>query len=306
MTSAPGWYQDPNDANSARYWDGNSWTSQTQPMDGLGGGGATPARPLWPWFIVGAVLLAAIGGGIWWLMRDPGSEPIQPTSPPRPSTSISAEVDPSESVSDPSEESSGEGATDPAETTPSDPETSPGAAADPDAEFSCHAGNGEYTRGEMPSYAAGGIYYEGIEGWGFSFDPEYWTFLNDHSAMGAIDIDGVDETSAGIAIGGLPKVGPTAELEQAALEALRCVSFTVGGSYPEWEVEPTVESVEIDGMRGARVAAMTSDGEYDTEFTVTVLDSGLDTQWGTVIAFQSNTDGAAAELAQALGTVRRG
>lgn len=288
MTAAPGWYQDPNDANSARYWDGRSWTSQTQPMNG---GAVAPERPKWPWFILGAVLLAVIAGSIWWVVRDTGGETPRPTTPPNPTVSVSAEMEPSETVS---------AQTDPSETVSEPP------AVNPDAEFSCHAGNGEYTRGEMPSYAAGGIAYDGIEGWGFSFDPEYWTFLNDHSAMGDIDIDGVDETSAGIAIGGLPKVGPTTELERAAIEALRCVSFTVNGEYPQWETDPAVETVEIDGMPGARVSAMTTDGEYDTAFTVYVLDSGLDTQWGTVIAFQSNTDGASDQLEEALGTLRRG
>ena len=32
---APGWYQDPRDASQVRWWDGGSWTQNTQPMPGM-------------------------------------------------------------------------------------------------------------------------------------------------------------------------------------------------------------------------------------------------------------------------------
>jgi hypothetical protein len=38
---APGWYPDPNDAGTQRYWDGEAWTEHTAPISGSGGAGMT-------------------------------------------------------------------------------------------------------------------------------------------------------------------------------------------------------------------------------------------------------------------------
>ena len=37
MTTAPGWYPDPDDRSKARYWDGEAWTDQTRTLESLGG-----------------------------------------------------------------------------------------------------------------------------------------------------------------------------------------------------------------------------------------------------------------------------
>ena len=44
MSPAPGWYQDPQDLESIRYFDGQAWTNQTAPAGGAGAPQA-PAQP---------------------------------------------------------------------------------------------------------------------------------------------------------------------------------------------------------------------------------------------------------------------
>lgn len=305
MNVAPGWYQDPQDPNSARYWDGRAWTNQRMPAGGGPAGGppspgAPSGRPMWPWLVLAGLILAvAIGVGVWFATGQPnpfGSASPTPTvsassDTPTPSADASpTDIDPSPS----------------SEASPSESQTAPPASVDP-SQISCEGGNAEYTRNEMPTYSAAGIAYDGVADWGFSFDPSYWTFLNDHSAMGAIRIDGDDDTSAGIALGGLPKTTGFATVDQAVESALRCAAANLTESAPEPELQGAgpIEHLELGGMPAAKMSTQIKGDASTTLLEVYVIDSGLDGQWAALVTFEPPTSSAAPLIDAAIASVRR-
>lgn len=74
----PGWYPDPSGAPSTRYWDGHQWTL-AQSAPGL----APRKRPVWPWILVGVVVLFLGGCGALIAMGSVASRNASKT--PRPS-----------------------------------------------------------------------------------------------------------------------------------------------------------------------------------------------------------------------------
>ena len=81
VTDLPGagWYPDPDDPRSWRYWDGAAWTEHRSP------GGQAPSpppraptgdqRPAWRWLAVVVVAFAVVGGLAWWATADDGPPP---------------------------------------------------------------------------------------------------------------------------------------------------------------------------------------------------------------------------------------
>ena len=71
----PGWYQDPKDAGQVRWWDGNGWTHNTQPMPG-----APAAEPVAPAASAAPEVPAA--SDPWAAASQPeqqwGQQPVQP------------------------------------------------------------------------------------------------------------------------------------------------------------------------------------------------------------------------------------
>lgn len=78
--TAPGWYPDPNDPATQRYWDGSQWTEHTAPVSGevsaSGAGGGTPSFPsgagdqtlpkidTWLWQSIVVTILCCLPAGV--------------------------------------------------------------------------------------------------------------------------------------------------------------------------------------------------------------------------------------------------
>jgi hypothetical protein len=61
-TQLPGWYQDPNSPAVARWWDGERWTDQTQPINLSRTAMKKPLhKQPWVWIVGGILGLALIG-----------------------------------------------------------------------------------------------------------------------------------------------------------------------------------------------------------------------------------------------------
>lgn len=106
MSHGPGWYQDPSDDASYRYWDGSSWTSQTMPASA-----PEPKKSSTPWLILGVAVIAVVGVLAVLLFR-PGGTPVfggtpEDTNSARPTVSQWNEQLPSETPSDPDDQGQG-------------------------------------------------------------------------------------------------------------------------------------------------------------------------------------------------------
>lgn len=87
----PGWYPDPSGAPGTRYWDGYQWTV-SPPRPGFV---SARKRPVWPWILVGVVVLFLGGCGAMVMIgaaannhARTSSSPSMAARPPLPSFSV--------------------------------------------------------------------------------------------------------------------------------------------------------------------------------------------------------------------------
>lgn len=290
MSPAPGWYADPQDPSKARYWDGAKWTDQRMASGGTpttGGGGQQPWLK-WLWIGLGVLAVAALAVGAFFLLSGNDEEPDPPT--PGESTTA-APVDPSADPADPSADPSAGPV--PGETFPADVGV-------------CQGGNGAYTRYAHESFYAAGVEYTHPADWEFSFDPSYFTWLDDHSALGAIKLDGADN-EAGIVFGGLRQWGEFEDQRSAAAQSMQCLIESLSDE-GEVAAEPaTVTETTVGGMPAVQAMASVASDSYPDPLilNVYVIDGGADGSWAELVTFAREGSEAEPILEEAVASVRQ-
>lgn len=284
MNPAPGWYADPQDPSRARYWDGVRWTDQRV---SIGGGTIPPQgqRPRRTWLLIAlaGVLVLALGFGAFRLLSGGGEEPV----PPTPATGPSQPADPSG---------------------PAQPTTVPSAPVDetfPADVGVCHGGNGAHTRYAQESFYAAGVEYTHPAEWKFSFDPSYFTWLDDHSALGAIRLDGADN-EAGIVFGGLRRWGEFEDQTTAAAQSMQCLIEALADEGEVAAGPTTVRDTSVGGLPAVHATASVVSPEYPDALVldVYVIDGGAAGAWAELVTFAREGSSAVGVLDEAVASVR--
>ncbi len=91
MTWSPGWYPDPWNPGSNRWWDGQQWTHQTSAADRPAG---ARKRRVWPWLVGGALLLLLMAGGAVALIAAIASDDEEVARPARPQRAVPPDGEP--------------------------------------------------------------------------------------------------------------------------------------------------------------------------------------------------------------------
>lgn len=278
----PGWFPDPGgQPQTERFWDGSAWTTATRPANGPTpgpGGPSGPARkPAKPAIIIAAVLagLLIIGGVVGVLLLRTGGGETGTVAPVTP-----APVTPAAPA----------------------PPTAPGAPT----VLNCGGGNGPLTRSKQPTYSAAGVTFDGVPDWGFSYDPVYWTWLDDHSSLGAIRLDN-GKNEAGITIGSLRHDLGFADLTTAGEQMVKCLEGTLSVEAPATAGAPTTERTELGGLPAWKTTVeYTADSSPEPlQVTIYVIDSGQPGKWAQIITFHRPNSEAIPLIDNAMRTVRR-
>ncbi|WP_425310037.1 DUF2510 domain-containing protein [Ammonicoccus fulvus] len=300
---SPGWYPDPSgQPHSFRFWDGNAWTPVTTqdpntpwprpdqigtfPQGGTGvartaGKSRTPVIIA----VAAAVVLALVAlGGIFLTRGNGGGE--GPTVSPAPASPGAA--------------------TPGAATTPASAPTA-GTGGDPVSppQVTCTGGNDSYTRNRMETYTSTGVRYDGVPDWGFSFDRSYWTWLDDYSAMGDINLDG-KKNEAGIVLGGVRFDNGFVVQEQAGALIASCLEGTLSVEEKTTAGPVTTEEMTLGGMKTYRTQLDYTAASADAPLKVSiyVIDSGQPRKWAQIITFHRPGSSAEPLIERALQSVR--
>lgn len=272
MGPAPGWYPDPQDPSQARFWDGARWTDRR-----VTPGGDKPLPKTWLVVGLGVLLIVALGFGLTALLSTQEPPAIIPSP----------------------------GETSPAATTPS-PAGDASGTQTPSADVgSCHGGNGAFTRYAHESFFAAGVAYAHPVEWEFSFDPSYFTWLDDHSALGAIRLDGADN-QAGIVFGSVPKRGGFQDQRSAAIGSIECLVDSLGEDGDVMAEPVTVGRVTLGGMETlhSSTSLVNLDGAAPLRMDVYVVDGGAGDAWAELITFSREGSSAGAIIGEAVASVR--
>lgn len=268
---SPGWYPDPSgQPRTFRFWDGAAWTPVTtqNPHTPAPAGGPRAKAPVV--IAVAAALVLGLVAVVGVLVANRGDRPVvEPTPAP----------------------------------TNAGPPTS---TAGTGARLNCSGGNGTFsTRREQPFYTAAGVVYDAVPGWSFSFDPSYWSWLDDHSAMGAIRLDGGDN-EAGIALGGIRHENGFADQATAGELSAACLEGTLSVESPTTASTPTTDQITLGGMRTYRTRVEFTDpsAPRPLQATIYVIDSGQPGKWAEIITFARRGSSANALIDKAMATVR--
>lgn len=300
----PGWYDDPSgQPNRFRFWDGQAWTTATtdnphtpwpRPAGGAPGRGAPnglqgPARTASERgrskspviiAIAAALVLAVLGVGGFWLTTRGGTPAVTPSPAPPPGVPAP-----------------------PPTTAPTMPTGEP--APGTDAALNCSGGNNLYSRRTQPSYHSTGITYQAVPDWKFSFAPQYWSWLDDHSSMGAIRLDG-GQNEAGITLGGVRFENGFADQSTAGERSLECLEGTLSVEEPTRAGPATTEETTLGGMRTFHTRSEFTSASTSTPLVVNVyvVDSGQGNKWAQLITFHRAGSSAERPIQTAVDSVR--
>lgn len=294
---SPGWYPDPSgQPHTFRFWDGAAWTPVTTQdpntpwprPDQVGAfvqGGApvarTSGRSRTPVIVAvaAAVVLALVALGGIFLTRGSGGGG-GPTAGPSPTSGAAATPG-----SVPTADAKGDPISPPA--------------------IHCTGGNDSYTRNRMETYTSTGVRYDGVPGWGFSFDRSYWTWLDDYSAMGDINLDG-GKNEAGIVLGGVRFDNGFVVQEQAGASIAACLEGTLSVEEKTTAGPVTTEEITLGGMKTYRTQLDYTSASSDTPLKVNiyVIDSGQPRKWAQIITFHRPGSSAEPLIARAMESVR--
>ena len=290
-----GWYPDPSGVpQQFRFWDGQSWTAAvtmdpnapfpgsqppgpqggpgtqplgpgTQPLGGAGssgvpgpdfGPGSGSSGNKLPLIIgVGVLVLALVGGGLFFVLR-PDGERVGPSNPPN---TAAPSTQPSQTP--------GGGNSDPV----------PGG----DGPLQCTLGNGA----SMPvnpgmDAETAALIFTVPESYEWRFDATQFPYLNDVIAWGP------DNTS-GVIAGGLPREAGFGDQEKASRDVFECIpaGFEAGSGFPGFEVGETTQ-VNLGPHEAYQTTATTGEEEW-TAYTV---DTGQQGIWAVMITFAAADD----------------
>lgn len=314
---APGWYPDPSGRpHTYRFWNGTAWTPVTTqnpntpwpgpgeagpplggpPSGGRAGAGAgagsgpdTGVRSRTPVIVAvaAAVVLALVALGGILLSRGGGQ--AGPTASPGFTAPAATSPD---TTSPGATSTSGPGST-----------GSPGPGST--AQADCGGGNNSYTRNRQETYTSTGVRYDGVPDWGFSFDRSYWTWLDDYSAMGNINLDG-GKNEAGIVLGGVRFENGFVAQDQVGAAIAACFEGTLSVEEKTTAGPVTTDQTTLGGMKTYRTRLDYTSASSDSPLRVTiyVIDSGQPRKWAQIITFQRPGSSAEPLIDRAMESVR--
>ncbi|WP_432558954.1 DUF2510 domain-containing protein [Granulicoccus sp. GXG6511] len=295
----PGWYTDPSgEPGRFRFWNGHAWTTATTshprtpwPMpSGPPPSGPTgrptpappgPARPRAGVIVAVAAALVLVLIGVGGFLVTTRNAAPQTAETPRPRTM--QPVPPS-----------GGGAT-------NAPTMPPGE----EAELDCSGGNAVFNRRSQPQPQSTGVVYDAVPEWTFSFDPGYWTWMDDHVSLGAIRLDGADN-EAGITLGGIRFENGFADQSTAGALTAACLEGTLSVDEPTRAGAPTTTRTTLGGMPTfhTRVEYTGASAPAPLVVDIYVIDAEQGNKWAQLITFQRPGSEAGPLIDRAVASVR--
>ena len=278
----PGWYPDPSgQPGSFRFWDGRQWATVTttnptttphpRPVPSTQFQATRSKKaPVVVLAVAVCLIVGLVAVGAVRLLQD------RADSTPVPSPSPSGPVLPSRT---------------------------PG----PSTALSCIDGNDNVTRTHHDTFHSTGVTYDSVPDWKFSFHPDYWTWMDDHSSLGAVRLDG-GTNQAGVTLGGVRFDQGFGDQTTAGELTVACLEGTLSVEEPTYAGPPTTRATTLGGMVTYHThVEFTSDrGGEPLLVDIYVIDADQPTKWAQLITFQQPNSEAQPLIAQAVSSVRRG
>jgi len=162
-----------------------------------------------------------------------------------------------------------------------------------------------FTRRSEPQLQSTGVVYDAVPDWRFSFDPGYWTWMDDHVSLGAIRLDGTDN-EAGITLGGIRFENGFADQATAGTLTVACLEGSLSVEEPTRAGAPTTTETTLGGMRTfhTRVEYIGTSTPVPLLVDIYVIDSEQGNKWAQLITFQRPDSEAGPLIDRAVASVR--